>query len=271
MSAGGDGQLSLCWLTLAEAGHIELIEAAAAAGFTSVGMKLVPRAGDGVRPLVGDAALTRAVVATLRDTGVDVLEMGGIWLDAAFDLDTVSPALEIGAKLGARHFIAVGLDPDPHRLGDNLGRLCARAAGFGIAAAIEFAAYTTIRTLAEARAIRAYAGAANSAILLDALHFCRSGGTVESLAGDPLDDVSIFHLCDAPRVPPAADALAAEGRRGRLYPGEGGLPLAALLACLPATTAIEIEAPCPAYADRPFRERAALAYAAGRRVLDRVS
>jgi sugar phosphate isomerase/epimerase len=49
-------------------------------------------------------------------------------------------------------------------------------------------------------------------------------------------------LCDAPLQPPGGDA-AAEARTERLLPGEGGLPLTALLSAVPPATPVAIEAP----------------------------
>jgi hypothetical protein len=81
-------------------------------------------------------------------------------------------------------------------------------------------------------------------------------------------DVALFRyaqICDAvaemPR-PDDAPALIREARTGRLLPGEGALPLAALVAALPPDLPLAVEAPCRATAGRPALERARRAHRA---------
>ncbi len=72
-------------------------------------------------------------------------------------------------------------------------------------------------------------------------------------------------ICDAaPDMPGPTDtpALIREARTGRLLPGEGVLPLAELVAALPAGVPLAIEAPCRATADLPALERAKRAFRA---------
>ena len=72
-------------------------------------------------------------------------------------------------------------------------------------------------------------------------------------------------ICDAgPDMPGPGDtpALIREARTGRLLPGEGVLPLAELVAALPATLPLAVEAPCGATAALPAVERARRAYRA---------
>ncbi len=57
-------------------------------------------------------------------------------------------------------------------------------------------------------------------------------------------------------------ALVREARTGRLLPGEGVLPLAELVAALPDTVPLAVEAPCRATADLPAAERAKRAHEA---------
>ena len=259
--------VSLCWLTIAKAGHLELIDAAGLAGFGAVGMKLVPRPTDTVRPLVGDRVLIAEVRAALRHHGLAVLEMGGVWLTPDFDSGVLAPALELGAELGARYVIAVGTNPDPAQLQAHLHALAEQAAQFGIGTAVEFAPYTRIPSLAAAIALVTGIGRRDVGVLVDALHLHRSGGTEGDLAGLPEGSVPIFHLCDC-KLPPAPD-LAKEGRSARLYPGAGELPLLSALMRLPPGTALEVEAPCAAFADLPVREQALRAAAATEALLTR--
>jgi sugar phosphate isomerase/epimerase len=105
----------------------------------------------------------------------------------------------------------------------------------------------------------------NASVLVDALHFSRSGGIPAHIAQV---DPALFRyaqICDAgPDMPGPGDtpALIREARTGRLLPGEGVLPLAELVAALPDTVPLAIEAPCRATADLPAVERAKRAHRA---------
>jgi sugar phosphate isomerase/epimerase len=100
-------------------------------------------------------------------------------------------------------------------------------------------------------------GHPNARLLIDALHLDRSGGTPEQVAEVDPEQIAYVHLCDAPQGPPAS--LTEESRRGRLYPGEGTLPLQRLFDLLPKDVSVSLEAPHALHADLPPRERLALA------------
>jgi sugar phosphate isomerase/epimerase len=118
-------------------------------------------------------------------------------------------------------------------------------------------------SLAHAASIVAKAKRSNASVLIDALHFSRSGG----LPAHGLDPALLRYaqICDAcPDMPGPTDtpALIREAHTGRLLPGEGVLPLAELVAALPAGVRLAIEAPCRAIADLPTLERARRAFRA---------
>ena len=81
----------------------------------------------------------------------------------------------------------------------------------------------------------------NGKILIDTLHFFRAGETLEGVkAFDP----SLFpyiQISDGPLAPPPGDGIRIEGRSNRMFPGEGGLPLAALLSVLPDGIPLSVE------------------------------
>src|SRR2546427_769842 len=77
--------------------------------------------------------------------------------------------------------------------------------------------------------------------------------------------VRYAQICDASSDMPGpgdTPALIREARTGRLLPGEGALPLRDLVAALPATAPLAVEAPCRALADLSPVERAKRAYQA---------
>jgi sugar phosphate isomerase/epimerase len=109
---------------------------------------------------------------------------------------------------------------------------------------------------------------ANAAVLIDALHFSRSGGTPGDVAQVDPALFRYVQVCDAvPDMPRDVDGLIREARTGRLLPGEGTLPLAALVAALPAGTPVSVEAPSRATAHLPAVERAKRAHESLRALL----
>jgi len=250
--------LSLAHLTVLDAHPLELIDAAAAAGFAAVGLRIVPpMPTDAIVPVIGDAALIRRLNDRLRDTGLRVLDIEAIWLGPQTEVAALEPALATGRQLGARCVLAVGNDPEASRVVDNFARLAELAAGFELAVGLEFIPYCCTATLGEARRIIAAAAQPNTGVLLDALHLVRSGGSAAELELPGAAPILYSQICDARGPRPATiEALRREARAGRYYPGEGELPLAQILRALPAQLPIAVEAPCAEYAALPVAERA---------------
>jgi sugar phosphate isomerase/epimerase len=144
------------------------------------------------------------------------------------------------------------------------------AAAGGMTACIEFNPYSACRTLAGARQLIQHAvglGAARYSLglCLDVLHLSRSGGSPDDLTPEAVDQIRLVHLCDAPPPPRgerSIDELRAESRTARLLPGQGSLWLKELLARLPSSIPLSIEAPTRADLGSPAAERARAALAA---------
>ena len=186
---------------------------------------------------------------------------------AVLPTDPTLPALEIAARLGAEQFLAVGNDPDEGRMTANLGRLAEAAAGFRLKLALELMPYTAVNTLAKAARMVERCGAANLGLLIDALHLARSGGTPAEVAALDRGRIAYLQLCDAPAQPPAGLSLRAESLEARLQPGDGALPLFALLDALPANIVVDVETPVAAERGWTPERRAANAVAAAKRLL----
>jgi hypothetical protein len=95
-------------------------------------------------------------------------------------------------------------------------------------------------------------------VLVDALHVQRGGSTLDDVRALEPGLVPSIQLCDGPRAVPEAlelpdelplgmtadgSVLQVEARVQREVPGEGGFPLAELLAAVPAATPISVEVP----------------------------
>jgi sugar phosphate isomerase/epimerase len=259
--------ISLAHLTVLDTTPPELVEVAAAAGFRTIGIRLTATPSVGVPPydMLHEGPLLRETLRRLADTGVSVLDTEFLRFEPEHPVGVPEGFLEVSARLGARHVLVMSAEPEEARTLDRLGALCDQAAPYGLHVDLEFAIYTGVRTLAHAADVIARSKRANASVLIDALHFSRSGGLPAHVR---TVDPALFRyaqICDAgPDMPGPGDtpALIREARTGRLLPGEGVLPLKELVAALPANLPLAIEAPCRATADLPALERAKRAYGA---------
>ncbi len=260
-------QLSLAHLSVLDTTPPELVAVAAEAGFRTVGIRLTATPSVGLPPydVLHEGPLLRETLRRLADTGVSVLDTEFLRFEPEEPVGIPEGFLEVSARLGARHVLVMSAEPEEARTVERFAELCDRAAPYGLTVGLEFAVYTGVRTLADAARLVARAKRSNASVIIDALHFSRSGGLPAHVAAV---DPALFRyaqICDAVPAMPRPDdapALIREARTGRLLPGEGALPLAALLAALPPGLPLAVEAPCRATAELPALERARRAYRA---------
>ncbi len=240
--------LSLAHMTFMHADPLALIGLARTGGFDAVGIRLIDPAPQADHfPLIGDAALRRLVKAELEATGIALLDVEAIWLWPETEIAHVEPVLAVGAELGAKHVLVAGNDPDRRRMTDRFARICELAHGYGLGVGLEFIPYTTLNSLGSAVEALREAAQPNAGVLIDILHLMRSGGSPADIGALNPDEIAYGHLCDAPAASPGSDAIRAEARSARLYPGDGGLPLDAFLRAMPPGRPIALEAPASAY------------------------
>ena len=267
MSPPAARTLSLAHLTILDTTPPELVTVAAAAGFQTVGIRLTATPSVGVPPYdcLREGPMLRETLARLADTGVCVLDTEFLRFEPEQPVGVPEGFLEVSARLGAQHVLVMSAEPKEARTLQRFGELCDRAAAYGLTVGLEFAVYTGVRTLTHAADVVARSKRANASIIIDALHFSRSGGLPAHVAQVDPALLPYAQLCDAgPDMPAPTDtpALIREARTGRLLPGEGVLPLKALVAALPVGVPLAIEAPCRATAELPALERAKRAYRA---------
>lgn len=244
----------------------ELIAMLAEAGFASTSLRMrrtLP--GTPEYPLT-DPALLRATQAAIKATGVGVFYIEIIFLQRDLDVATLQPMFDAGAALGAGRAVVAGTDPDFAIVAEKLAQVCDLARSFGMAVDLEFMPYQPVRTLADALEVIRRAGRPNAHVLMDVLHFYRSGGRLDDLRGLDSGLLGSFQLCDAPAEPPAD--LAFEARNARLLPGEGGLDIHALMDLMPAGLPLGLEVPLAlAHPSLGHLERARMTVDATRRFL----
>lgn len=261
-------RLALAHLTVLEVAPPAFFDLAARAGFDDVGIRILPAAPGAVHYPLEDEATVRAWRRALAGSGVGVHDVEFVPLTPEVNLDALRRPLALAAALGARRVSVSGDDADRDRLVERFGRLCDIAAGHGLGVDLEFMRFRVVGTLAHALDVVTRADRPNGRLLIDVLHLCRCGATAAMLAEVPAHRIGSVQLCDAPRQDPGEAGLVAEAREGRLFPGEGELPLRELLAVLPAGVPVSVEVPTGrSHPGLPAHERADRASATARRLV----
>lgn len=192
--------------------------------------------------LEDDPALVREFKAALRDTGIRITLGEGFRVRDDGDVRDRAAGLDLMADLGAERINAVSMEHDLARTYDQLALLADMVIERGMMFTVEFAPANAINSLEAALSAIAHVGAGRARLLIDAMHFFRSGGTAEGLAALDPDLIGYAQLCDAPMIS-AGGTYMQEAMFGRLVPGEGEFPLAKLVAALPADLPIGLEVP----------------------------
>jgi len=249
----------------------QMIQLAADTGCAAAGLRLLPASPGGpAHRLMEDPAMLRETQAAIAGTGVRVLDLEIIRIDAGFDAQQFLPFLDVGAQLGAAHVLVAGDDPDEARLTESFATLCDVLKPFGLTADLEFMPWTPCKDLAAAKRVVTAAARPNAGILVDALHFARSGCRLEQLDDIPREWLHYAQMCDgAVPGPTTNEGLIFDARCERLLPGEGGIDLRALFKRLPPDIAVSIEIPSESRAPAMgYPEWARQALAATLAVLD---
>ena len=236
---------SLAHLTVLDLAPPEMIRVAARTGYRTVGLRLI-RVTDATPgyPLMHDPAMMRATKAAMAETGVGVLDIEFVQITPEIDIAALEPFVAAGAELGARHVITAPYDPDLARLAAHLAAIGELGARYGLSASLEFFPWTVVPDLTSAARLIEATGRADTGILVDALHFDRSGSTHEQLDAVSPSRLPLVHVCDAPAEKPTTrDGLLHHARAERLPPGEGGLDIMGLLRHLPHRIPIALEVP----------------------------
>ncbi|MEV0618354.1 TIM barrel protein [Nonomuraea sp. NPDC050404] len=274
-AGGGRGHdYSLAHLTALSLTPPELVSAAADAGYRYVGLRMTRvTPHEPHHPLATDPALMRATKVRLAATGIEVLDIELARIPPEDDPANFLRFLEAGAELGARHVITQLPDPDFARKADRFARLCELARPLGLTVDLEFPSWTQTPDLTEAVRVLRAARQPNAGILIDLIHFARSGSSVAELRDLPPEWFRFAHVCDAPaEVPATQEGIIHAARFERLFPGEGGIDVHGILAALPPGIPYALEIPrATLVAQVGAKEHARLAITAARRHLDTIA
>lgn len=216
--------LSLAAGTVLDVDPPTAVTVAAAAGFPAVGVWYDDK--------TWGPQVVRDICARLADTGVVPLDIEPVMLSDHGDHGDV--IVDAALAIGARNILVASRDGDHARVAARLHALAARLDGTDVRLVLEFLPVLAIRTLPDALAIVRAADHPALGVLVDALHLARAEHVPADLVGVDPHLLPYLQLCDAPTDPPVGiPALLREALHGRMLPGKGALPLAALLANVP--------------------------------------
>ncbi len=227
--------LSLAAGTILDVDPATAVDVAADAGFASVGIWFDAATWSDA---VADEVRRRSVAR-----GVSILDIEPVMLMPAGSgaVDHGDAIVDAALRVGARNVLVASRDTDDERVAQRLRELAERldrSAADGVAEVrivLEFLPILGVRTLPQALAIIAAADHPRIGLLVDSLHLSRAGHLPAHLDGVAPRLMPYLQVCDAPAVPHDASipALLHEALHARLLPGDGGLPIAALLAAVP--------------------------------------
>ncbi|HEX7605611.1 MAG TPA: TIM barrel protein [Usitatibacter sp.] len=236
---------SLAHLTVLSLAPPEVVDVAARCGYRYVGLRLTRvTPEETLYDLAHDRALMKETQARLADSGMEVHDVELFRMDPSLDAESFIPVLDAAAELRATNIIAQLPDPNRERATARFAKLCDLAKPMGIFVSLEFPHWTETGNLAAAERIVRAVNRSNAGILVDMLHFGRSDSTLEALAEIPREWLRFAHVCDAAKeVPPTMAGMIRTGRDERQFPGEGGIDVRGILACMPQDIPYALEIP----------------------------
>ena len=251
---------------------VQYVELAARLGIGKIGFAPSPIAanphGYPAWDLRNDPALLRDTKAALSANNVGVSLGEGFLIMPGMEIADFAAIMDVMAELGAPAVNAIVMEQDRPRAFDQFALYAEMAAKRGLLACLEYMPMMWPINVHEAAAFVRDSGAANARVLIDAMHFFRSGSQAIDLAQVDPGVIGYVQICDVP-MPAINPDYGMEARDNRLAPGEGDLPLATLLAALPRDVTVGLELPMAARAEAGIgpEERLAPAIATARALL----
>jgi sugar phosphate isomerase/epimerase len=231
-------KFSLAHLTVLGCAPPEMTHIAARAGYDFVSFRILMMNSSNERScdysLAENKIMLRETRAALAETGLRVHDIELARIFHGVDIKSYLPAFEVAAELGARHVISSVWTPERAFAIEALIELCDLAKPLGLTIDLEFVTWADVSNLQQALDLLHAADCANAGLLIDMLHFSRSRVTLDELDRVPGEWIHFAHLCDAPaEIPATREGLVYAGREERLYVGEGGIDIGAIVARLP--------------------------------------
>lgn len=244
MAAGRVYPIGIAPLSLIELTPPNRVSCAAEAGYSSIGMRLVPATPTEAKyDLVSkDSAMRKATVQRLKETGLKVLDIVIIRFNEQFKADALKPVMESAADLGATRALVAGNDKNLERTVEQFAALCDVAKPFGITCAIEFMPFTEVKSLKQASELIKKVNRPNAGIVFDLMRYHYSGSTIDDIKNTPPEYISYAQMCDGALNPPTTNEELIHHARGlRESPGKGAIDIVSVMKALPKNLPVSVE------------------------------
>jgi sugar phosphate isomerase/epimerase len=228
--------LSLAAGVLPECPPERIVQAAIDTGY--------PAAGIWVDADTWTDTTTRVISAMLDNSGIIALDAEVIWIQAGTTPnDAARKVIDVAGELGARNVLIVSANDSLDETKTQFGALCELAHGVGARAVLEFLMIGKVKTLDQALEVVTDVAHPAGGILIDALHLARCGKLPADVARIDPSLLPYAQLCDGPASArdTSFEGYLEDALDARSAPGEGELPLDALVCALPPDTPMSLE------------------------------
>jgi sugar phosphate isomerase/epimerase len=250
-------KLGLDYLSVFGLEPVEFIHLARDLGLSSVGLNLrgapnsLSRASDvGFR---NSPERRSAITRSLRETGMTLALVEGFTTAADDSVADMVRDLDHLAEMGAVSICHVSVDRDRMRMQAQFRQLAELAAERGIFTTTEVGA-GVVRNLKSALELAKAVDHPHFGLLIDTMHFFRSGASIADFAAIHPTLIRHVQLCDVP-MPAVIKNYMEEALFERRAPSDGDLPLAELVEHIPAHATIGLEVPIRSEAERGISHR----------------
>ncbi|ATW24019.1 sugar phosphate isomerase/epimerase family protein [Candidatus Formimonas warabiya] len=229
-------QFSLAHLTVLGCTPAEMTYIAARAGYDFVSLRPIYMGlpDEPNYALAENKEMLRQTKKALDYTGIKLHDIELARIYDGLDPKKYLPAMEVAAELGACCVLSSIWTSERNFAIERYAELCDLAKPFGMTVDLEFVTWANVTNLKDAMDVLRSANRENCGIMIDTLHFNRSRVALEELDQVPREWFHFAHLCDAPQeIPTTKEDLIHTGRDERLYVGEGGIDIAAILKRMP--------------------------------------
>ncbi len=236
-------KFSLAYLTIPGTDPMEQIRIAKETGYDFVSLRTIPMhlPGEPEFLLHKDADLFAKVQKALKEYDIPLMDIELARVRPDLDIDEYEPAFEVAAKLGGTDVLGSVWTRDKAYYVDKVGKIAEMAKKYGLNYNVEFLPWAGVRNLQEAITLVDTVNADNLYIMVDTLHAGRAGVTAAELKRTDPKYFHFIHLCDGPAGPDGdpvlsdinAPLMLHTAREARLYPGEGAMDIAGMVAAMP--------------------------------------
>jgi len=184
--------------------------------------------------LADNPQMLKQTKTALASTGVRVHDIELARVYEGLHATKYLPAIEVAAELGAKAVLSSIWGGEREFYIEKFAEICDLAKPFGLTVDLEYVPISVVSNLAQAVDVLRTVDRSNAGLMIDMHHFHRARDNPADLDPLPREWFHFAHLCDAQaEIPTRRAEMIRILRERRLYVGEGGIDVAAILAHIP--------------------------------------